>query len=122
MNGDEDLAFLFRCDRVFRSRRQDEHLSAAQLMDVISGRDLHAAAQNVNVDDAVSLVCGQASESIEGEEGDGVSAATIQGFLSVAALTSLGFGSKLADLSFEVNQQLRGRESFLRVLSQPCLL
>jgi hypothetical protein len=64
---------------------------------------------------------GQASESVEGEERDGMTAMTTQGFLSMAVLAGMGFGSKLADYRFEINLQLWGRESFARMLSQPSM-
>jgi len=77
MNRDQDLSFLFCCHAVLHSGGEDQHLSGSQFMDLISGRDLHAAAQNVNVDDPISLVRGQASESVEGKERDGIAAMTI---------------------------------------------
>jgi hypothetical protein len=122
MNRDQDLSFLFCCHRVLHSGREDQHLSGSQFMYLISGRNLHAATQNVNVDDSFCLVRRQASESVEGKNRDSITPMMIQGFLSMASFAGLGFRSKFAGYRFKINQQLRDREPFLRMLSQACFV
>ena len=115
MNGDQHLAFLFRRHGVRHSRRQDQHLSGSKFMYLASSRDFHAASQDVHVDNPVGLVFGQASESVEGEERDGVTAMTIQRFLPMAALNCLGFRAKSGDNGLEIERSLRGGEASFRM-------
>jgi hypothetical protein len=66
-------------------------------------------------------VLGQAGESVEGEERDGVTAMTIQSFLPMTALAGLGFGAKSGDNCLEIDRNLRGGEAIFRVRSESFL-
>jgi hypothetical protein len=64
---------------------------------------------------------GQAGESVEGGERDGVTAPTIQGLLPMAALASLGLRAKPGNSEWEIDRNLGGGEAIFRMRSEAFL-
>ena len=75
----------------------------------------------MHVDDPVGSVLGQAGKSVEGEERDGATFMTIQGFLPMTALARLGFRAKSGNNGFEIDRNLRGGEAIFRMRSESFL-
>jgi hypothetical protein len=76
----------------------------------------------MHVDDPVGLVLGQASESVEGEERDGVTSMTMQGLLPMTALAGLGFRAKSGNNGLEIDGNLRGGKAIFRMRSESLLM
>jgi hypothetical protein len=112
------VALLEGVDVVFDAGGEDEEVAGAEVVGLAVGGDLEVAVEDVDGDDALGAVGGEAGEAFEDEERDGDRAALVEGFLASTALAGAGFLLEAGDDGVEVERMLGRVEASGGVLSK----